>query len=70
MAQTFRVGDPGLYIKSNIETRVSHYVRPILKVIRKFFETITKVLDGISGITKIFVCAYGCVVGPADDTDA
>ena len=24
----------------------------VLKVIRKFFETITKVLDGISGITK------------------
>ena len=49
-------------------------------MIRKFFKTITKVLDGISGITKniifsiwrlvrgetlIFVCFYGWVVCPA-----
>ena len=45
-------------------------------MIRKFFKTITEVLDGILRITKniffflvggetlIFVCSYGCVVGP------
>ena len=36
----------------NIKRKVSQRLVSGLKVIRKFFLTITKVLDGISGITK------------------
>ena len=58
--------------------KVEPYNPIFLKWSGSFFEPITKVLDGISGITKniifsiwgpvrgetlIFVCSYGCVVG-------